>query len=437
MWKKLKSALSWRKRNYKMTTEPVQRELTIEEIFNAPGELKDFVAKYTPGFIRGLIIPPPGFEPPTKKDTGFKAITTYQPATTPFTSPAKPYMSKYITKDIIDVCTQPIKWFEQFGTTTMTKDGHMIYKDNGADILFVGHLDTVQQHLFCKIDEGVGKIFASGLDDRLGVYLALYVLPKLGLKYDLLLTDSEEKHASTAKYFKVPEGKQYKWAFEIDRFGTDVALYKYGNQKEWVAALKKEGLVTTHGSFTDICFLEIGVAACNFACAYYNNHSADAYCKMEELDKVIENIVSFYNNNKDIAYPWKEEVKPPTVQYSYKYDRTKDVYDDYGWTEGGWWNGDDKKKKEEPKPTKAQEKDYLCDVCRSSDCLGLKECEECGLEMHSNFFVEWFGICKNCLNKVYHIDNSTLNQCVSYGIEAEDAVTVIVDTLFVNKKGEK
>src|SRR3954465_12674834 len=82
-------------------------------------------------------------------------------------------------------------------------------KTKGATVLAVAHCDFVDcdsSHFFAKD----GIVWSSRLDDRLGVYTILDVLPMLGINVDVLLTDGEESCNSTARYFDVKE-HDYKW----------------------------------------------------------------------------------------------------------------------------------------------------------------------------------------------------------------------------------
>src|SRR5438045_987609 len=60
------------------------------------------------------------------------------------------------------------------------------HQDNGSPILAVAHLDHVQDDGTCHIVETAdGPLALSGaLDDRLGAYVILELLPKLGIKVD-------------------------------------------------------------------------------------------------------------------------------------------------------------------------------------------------------------------------------------------------------------
>jgi acetylornithine deacetylase/succinyl-diaminopimelate desuccinylase-like protein len=75
------------------------------------------------------------------------------------------------------------------------------FRDNGASVLAVAHLDTVvrhQQRLCNFVETAGGEIVYSGaLDDRLGAYVILDMLPKLGINVDVLLTVGEESGQST------------------------------------------------------------------------------------------------------------------------------------------------------------------------------------------------------------------------------------------------
>jgi hypothetical protein len=80
------------------------------------------------------------------------------------------------------------------------------YTDNGSNILGVAHLDYVPQTTHfgsVRIVPGHYSIVYSGqLDDRLGVYTLLDLLPQCGLDFDILLTTDEERCMSTAQDFR-------------------------------------------------------------------------------------------------------------------------------------------------------------------------------------------------------------------------------------------
>lgn len=217
-----------------------------------------------------------------------------------------------------EVCLAPIDSFEQYGIRTETKTGPYFYKDNGADILFVAHLDSVvgSDHFFVTpLDENETIVWCATLDDRLGAYLGIDFLWRLGLKYDLLLTTGEETGRSTAKGFDLPEGKVYNWMFSFDRAGDDAVHYQY-NDKEWLDALKAVGYDMKHGSYSDIASLtEIGVCGVNIGVGYQNYHDVKAWASMKDMLTNVKKLQSFCALYQQTRFPFT------TKTYTYNYPR--------------------------------------------------------------------------------------------------------------------
>lgn len=210
---------------------------------------------------------------------------------------------KRLAKRLRPKTTKP---FEALGDVQQTKHGPLIYQDNGANILAVGHLDFVK---YAKPTISKDLVRCPQLDDRLGVWVILDILKEAGLKFDVLLTDSEEVGQSTAQYFESP--KKYNWMFEFDRMGTDVVMYDFHTQ-ELALNLEDHGFDVGYGSFTDICYLEqLGVAGFNFGVGYHNQHTDRCYA---DLNQTYENVVKFchfYETNKDIEFPFDPNYAPP------------------------------------------------------------------------------------------------------------------------------
>jgi hypothetical protein len=198
-----------------------------------------------------------------------------------------------------DVCLASIEDFAGLPgfTKTETPDGVYYFKDNGSQVLAVAHLDSVQdtQH-FHKIDiKGRDYVLNAQLDDRLGAYTILHLLPSMGFKYDILLTEGEEMGRSTAAYFQAPKGRQYNWMFSFDRNGDDVVMYQYdcsfARRK-----LKEADLKPGHGTFSDIAFLdELGCIGFNVGVGYDNEHSAWAIMDVDVYRSQVRKFTKFYN----------------------------------------------------------------------------------------------------------------------------------------------
>lgn len=222
---------------------------------------------------------------------------------------------------------QTYKDFAKMGVTINTPDGQLTYIDNGANILGVAHLDSLQPKGKCwRYDKANGKVYNPVVDDRLGVHILLDVLPRYGIKFDVLLTDGEEQGRSTAQYFE-SGARPYNWMFQFDRMGTDVVMYEYYTRK---LARKIEGqfkVKVDYGLFSDICFLnQLGVKGFNWGCGYYDNHGPTAYFKPKQTNQMIKKFVQFYREYSGEYLEHKEEddylplpLYKPTKQYTHDY----------------------------------------------------------------------------------------------------------------------
>lgn len=188
--------------------------------------------------------------------------------------------------------------FAEFGDVTHTKDGAMIFADNGASMLGVAHLDYVG---WSKPRFKGGIVYCPQLDDRLGAWVLLDVLPKLGIKFDLLLTDSEELGRSTAQYFDAP--REYNWIFEFDRAGIDAVMYEY-ETPEYCDMLASVGYEIGDGSFTDICSLtHLGCAGFNFGTGYHQQHTDECYAALDETKLSVDRFAKLYHKYSDTFLP--------------------------------------------------------------------------------------------------------------------------------------
>lgn len=239
-------------------------------------------------------------------------------------------MKEYSSKKCEEICGKPEKEFSEIkGMQKITVSGrYYFFQDNGADILAVGHLDSVQPYTHFCDDKSV--IFCPTLDDRLGVYIILDMLPKLGVNVDVLLCTDEEKGASTAALFTTK--KKYKWLVEFDRMGEDVALYQYDDDKgPWNTALQKAGFKTARGSYSDIAYLEnLGVKAFNVGIGYKEYHTFTSHAFKDVMFRQIKRFLAFYEENRNIEYKHeKKKVKTfvDTRSHYGTYSHYRDYYD--------------------------------------------------------------------------------------------------------------
>lgn len=224
-------------------------------------------------------------------------------------------------------CTQDIQtiWKRLGATIEDGLSGQHGFIDNGADILAVAHLDVSPSIEKYRKSFFVSnrKIFCPSLDDRLGAYLICDVLPALGLKFDILLTENEEIGMSTAGDF-FPEGKAYKWMFQFDRHGSDVVMYQY-HDLETKERLTDAGFTVGHGSFSDICYLDhLGCKGFNFGTGYDNEHSRLCYADLKVTSAMVNTFINFFRANHE-----NEMIHVETApQYYLDTDGGWEVFDD-------------------------------------------------------------------------------------------------------------
>lgn len=171
------------------------------------------------------------------------------------------------------------------------------YLDNGADILAVAHLDHVQPDATAHVvDTAAGPLVTSGaLDDRLGAYVILELLPRLGVTCDWLLTTDEEIGGSTADEFDTL--KHYHWMIEFDRGGSDVVLYQYETEA-LVDLVEASGADVGVGSYSDIAVLEhLGCAGLNWGVGYQDYHSARSHAWLEDTFRMVGRFLRFHRAN--------------------------------------------------------------------------------------------------------------------------------------------
>ena len=243
---------------------------------------------------------------------------------------------------LITTVEAPFEYFNKFGTrynivdlkkheqtfNTKKEPKFYIHKDNGSDVLGIAHLDTVQQDRGCSVvfSKTLGKLVLSGgLDDRLGAYIILEMLPRLGITCDWLLTTDEEIGQSTAQHFE-GEDKKYNWMFSFDRMGTDVVMYDY-RTKELADLVEASGARTGHGSVSDISYLKhLGISGMNWGCGYQDYHSMRGHAYLFDTFKMLTSFVRFYQQNAETPLPY--------VQKTYSHNngwRNNDFYGSGGY----------------------------------------------------------------------------------------------------------
>lgn len=198
-------------------------------------------------------------------------------------------------------CLQPThELMEEVGGIVECTNGlNYAFRAAGNKILAVAHCDSVTcdtDHFFTKN----GVVWCTRLDDRLGVFTILDILPAMGIEVDILLTDGEESGNSTARFIEIPKTCEYNWIVQFDRRGTDVVTYQFGEMDDDIEKFfGKPGW----GSYSDICELDwLGCSAMNVGVGYHEEHSLGSHAKLSEYRSQIRKFYSFWEANKDIHF---------------------------------------------------------------------------------------------------------------------------------------
>ncbi len=229
---------------------------------------------------------------------------------------------KPIWESLLERCLAPIRSFGECADRVDTTLGPYFYQDNGADVLAVAHLDTVQNNRhFGSVKGDSGRIYNCQLDDRLGAWLILDLFPSMGLNMDVLLTTGEEHGQSTAQAFTTD--KSYNWIAEFDRSGTDVVTYDLDSQI-WLDCIGEKTPIGW-GSYSDIAELEhLACCAANWGVGYYRNHDRESHFIVSELSDTVDKFEKFYHDYFDQQFPIEHIKKSSWLDYvddeEYAYD---------------------------------------------------------------------------------------------------------------------
>ena len=237
---------------------------------------------------------------------------------------------------------------KQFHKNTVSVKGKYILVKGTAPIMLVAHLDTVHMNpvkIICKNRDGSVWMSPEGIggDDRCGVYGILKVYESAKVKPWLLFTCDEEIGCVGAGVFAddlarrnyLPKDlKKIKCIIEIDRRGSNDAVFYGCDNTDFEAYVNSKGFKTAIGSFSDICYVapELGVAAVNLSSGYYNAHTEHEFIVVPELEWVIEKVIEMVEESVDDAFPryeYIEKKKAVTIRdwsYSRHYD---DVLNDF------------------------------------------------------------------------------------------------------------
>ena len=258
---------------------------------------------------------------------------------------------------------------------------------DGATILGVAHCDYVRSAwsypTLTKTTDGNDAVVAGQVDDRVGVWLLLDILPGLIPTFDVLLTDDEEIGRSTAQNFgeDMQDGhgpQSYNWTFQFDRRGTDFVDYGKASQRFIKNFKKATGIAHGMGSFSDICYLPDSCGSkVNIGTGYYNEHSPTAHV---DLQKCFDQVTRFSRFANKFA--------------GKQFHAPKDRQDD-------WFLSDFQLGRKTAKKVYKLSEQPLVAAKRALDTSGMHKCQMC--ETYTGIATS-DGLCDECHFKVYGED---------------------------------
>lgn len=193
--------------------------------------------------------------------------------------------------------------------------------------LLVAHSDTVQPAKYHGKALDGKHIFASGLDDRLGIYLALAVQSARPW-VDVLITEGEEEGRSSGRHLKTEEMQGYSCALNLDRAGLDYVDYGLASP-ELAALIESAGYEPGFGSFSDICQLPTACAMANLGTGCQDGHSFGSYVAIADLQTAYSRIISIIDKIGESYFPAPE--RKPDFGNRYQFGALFD-YDPIGYT---------------------------------------------------------------------------------------------------------
>ena len=206
-------------------------------------------------------------------------------------------------KNFIKICKMNQSNLKKYTKDTLLKMGYpkvtvgdgFVYAQGELPILLVAHLDTVHTFLPQTIHyDQIKQILSSpegiGGDDRCGVYMIFEIIKRH--KCSVLFCEDEEIGAKGAEKFvqsSVSKGLTFNYIMEFDRKGSNDAVFYDCCNDEFEQFITKKFFKTAYGSFSDISVIapELGCAAVNLSCGYYNAHTKDEYVVWGEMQDSI------------------------------------------------------------------------------------------------------------------------------------------------------
>ena len=209
---------------------------------------------------------------------------------------------------------------EKYGDRAIACRGQFILVPGEAPILLLAHLDTVHQERVREIireEDRLSSPQGIGGDDRCGVYAITKVYDMAAVKPWLLYTCNEEIGCVGAHYFaslydcaafpkRIMNGLAgIKCLIEIDRKGSNDAVYYDCDNPAFEDYITSRGFVTNWGSCSDISYIApaLGRAAVNLSSGYYNAHRLYEYIIPSQVENTVRRVQEIVADSVSQDFP--------------------------------------------------------------------------------------------------------------------------------------
>ena len=218
------------------------------------------------------------------------------------------------------------------GYDPIHRDG-FVYAAGEIPVLLVAHMDTVHKHtpdIICLSEDKsiMMSPFGIGGDDRCGVAIILEIIKEL--RCHVLFTEDEEVGGIGADKFCNSEIKpKLNFIIEFDRANEKDAVYYQLDNEKFSSAVESYGFVEAYGTYTDIVDIapELGCAAVNLSCGYYNAHTQHEFVSLPQMYAQIDRAKKLISGECNTFYEYRG------VKYKSKFSCYGGWYDDYDYYE--------------------------------------------------------------------------------------------------------
>lgn len=292
-----------------------------------------------------------------------------------------------ILPDFVNLCKMSQKKLKQYLVKQLkeyynkdkifARDG-FVFAEGNIPVMVTAHMDTVHTQSIKDYYEWTEKqsdtikeleydihVLSSpqgiGGDDRCGIWMILQIL-KFGYRPFIIFNEDEENGCVGAKKFcqavnndLLDKCKEVKFIIELDRKGKhDLVFYDCDNEDftDWCEEVT--GWKEAYGSCSDISYLapEIGCAAVNLSCGYYDEHKTWHIVKIEEMFNTLSTAIKMIEASETVerfeyveAYGYGYGYGYTQNSYSYKNAYRQDneynrYYNNYNYNYQSAYNGD-------------------------------------------------------------------------------------------------